>query len=641
MAAEISRAVAAGRPIRREILNYRKDGQPFWNDLSLDPVRDHAGGLVGFVGHQSEAVISHVAQNAQREAEHRLHSITSHVPGYVYHRLLRPSGEIEITYVSASINRFLGLPEGATVSGPDFYSRIHPDDQLMVRAGVLASAAGMSLFREEFRLIADDGPVRWFRSEASPRRMANGDIAWDGMAIEITAEKASAHRLAFLAYHDSLTGLSNRDRFKSAVSKAVATVALEVERVAIFVIDLDAFQEVNDSLGQAAGDEVLRTVAQRLAVHAPDAGGLVARFAGDEFAMLAPAITAEVSLLDMAEVIRRDLSRAMRIAGQEITLQVCVGATTFPPPAVFATPDRDTCAELLQRADLALRAAKQDGPGVCRLYSTDLDDRMRNRMVLRQSLHRAIDEQQFQLHYQPLVDIASGTVVGAEALVRWDHPDLGMQRPDLFIPLAEASGLILPLGAWVIREAMRQAQEWRSQGIAVPRIAINVSGIQLQRPGFIDMVGESLRATAADARDFEFELTEGVLIEASAEVSGVLRTLKTMGFGVTIDDFGTGHATFKYLRDFPVDKMKIDQTFVRKLVIDSNDATIIRAMIALANNLGIQIVAEGIEASLQRDFLLREGCTLGQGYLFSLPLSAEDFGWMLQNKVTLPISPAS
>jgi EAL domain-containing protein (putative c-di-GMP-specific phosphodiesterase class I) len=288
-----------------------------------------------------------------------------------------------------------------------------------------------------------------------------------------------------------------------------------------------------------------------------------------------------------------------------------------------------------------MQAAKREGYGSHRIYTPDLDDRLQNRMALRQSLHRAVIEDRLKLHYQPLVDLGSGRIIGAEALVRWYHPEFGLQRPDLFIPLAEESGFIVQLGAWVIHEAMRQSQSWKQQGFNPPRIAVNVSSVQLQKPGFIATVEKALAETGADAHDFEFELTEGLLIEASSDVLSILTAIKALGFGITIDDFGTGNATFKYLRDFPIDKIKIDQVFVRQLVIDSSDAFIIRAMVALSRSLGINILAEGIETEMQREFLRQEGCESGQGYLFSMPLVAEDFGWMIEHRVTLPRPEAS
>ena len=236
------------------------------------------------------------------------------------------------------------------------------------------------------------------------------------------------------------------------------------------------------------------------------------------------------------------------------------------------------------------------------------------------------------------MNLKSGQIIGAEALVRWRHPQLGFQRPDLFIPLAESTGLIVPLGAWIIQEAMRQVVDWRAAGIGLARVAINVSSVELKRSTFLGMVRHALAATGADARHFEFELTEGLLIDASPEILAVLESLKSLGFTIAIDDFGTGHSTFKYLRDFHVDKIKIDQTFVRHLVVDSKDGAIIRAMIALSRDLGVAIVAEGIETAMQRDFLRDEGCEIGQGYYFSMPLAAEDFAYIAKHVTCLPVA---
>jgi len=296
----------------------------------------------------------------------------------------------------------------------------------------------------------------------------------------------------------------------------------------------------------------------------------------------------------------------------------------------------DTPAELMKRADIALRAAKSEGPNTYRLYAAHTDDRLRNRLTLRHSLRRGLDEGQFALHYQPLVDLKSGSIAGAEALVRWNHPALGMQRPDQFIPLAEESGLIAPIGAWVISEAMTCRRNWIRAGLKAPVVAINVSGLQLKRPDFMDTVERSLAMTGADPRGFELELTEGVMIDTSEDTRRLLQRLRSMGFCITIDDFGAGHSTFKYLKEFPVDKIKIDQVFVRGLTVDSNDASIVRAMIGLARNLSLGIVAEGVETSFHRRFLKAEGCGFGQGYLFSPPLAEDQFTRLIAGEAKLP-----
>jgi EAL domain-containing protein (putative c-di-GMP-specific phosphodiesterase class I) len=258
-------------------------------------------------------------------------------------------------------------------------------------------------------------------------------------------------------------------------------------------------------------------------------------------------------------------------------------------------------------------------------------------MMLRHSMRDAIDQDQFELHYQPLVDLQSSRIVSAEALVRWQHPQLGLLRPDMFIALAEESGLIGLLGDWVMRTAMRQMVAWDSAGLSSPTIALNISSIQVKMPDFVEGVKAALAETGADARRFDLELTEGILFELSPQVLSVLTELKLLGFKLVIDDFGAGHSSLQYLRSFPIDKLKIDQIFVRQLVADSSDAVIIRAITSLARNLKIGLVAEGIETVEQRDFLRNQGCMTGQGYLFSLPLAAEDFAWMVEQKTALPI----
>ena len=632
---EIRDAITAGDPIRREILNYRKNGEAFWNDLRIDPIHSGAGRLVGFVGVLHQMTAQQIARAAQLEAELRLQAVVDRLPGYIFRRVLKPDGTIVTSHLGSALSGILGTPVG-TATSADFHSHVHPDDQDRLVHAITLSATDLSPFNEEFRLISSTGELHWFHSAAPPRRTWNGDIVWEGFARDITSEKAANVQLAFLTFHDALTGLSNRARFESQLHTAVEAASLQQERLGVILVDLDAFQAINTSLGQSAGDDVLRAVGQRLEDLAGNANAIVARLGGDEFALLLPTIAPSHSILDIAASICRALARPMNIAGHAITLQACVGAAMFArDPAQSSAAD--PCGELMQQVDTALRAAKQNGPGTHRAYAAELEDRKRNQMVMRQSLHRAIEEEQFELHYQPLVNLCSGRIVGAEALVRWTHPSLGLQRPELFIPLAEETGLIVPLGVWIMEEAMRCGQEWRRAGIPTPRIAINVSSVQLQKPGFIASVEYALAKTGADPHDFEFELTEGLLIEASMQTSSILNAVKSMGFRIAIDDFGTGHSTFKYLRDFPADKIKIDQTFIRKLVTDSNDAIIVRAMVALAKNLGIEILAEGIENVLQRDFLRKEGCQTGQGYLFSMPLTAEDFGWMLQSGLALPM----
>jgi diguanylate cyclase (GGDEF)-like protein/PAS domain S-box-containing protein len=636
--AEIGAALLAGVSIRRDILNYRRDGEAFWNDLSIDPIRGEDGSTIGFIGIQFDCTPKHQALEAASDAQQRLRDVMANVPGYFYRRVLLPNGELKFPYLSPSFYQLLGLPEASGEGDDIFFETVHPDDRAGFLKSIQRSAANLSMFREEFRLVTASKRVVWFRSDAQPRQLLNGEIVWDGVGLDITSEKVAESELAFLSLHDPLTGLANRSHFKDAVSDA-ARELLEDQKLAIFSLDIHRLQEINDGLGQGVGDEVLQEIGRRLQALADAEWGVAGRLGGDEFAILIPRAASESAVAALASNISNALARPITVDGADLVIQTCIGATFFP---TLEDNLRDVAAgapaELIKRADVALRAAKEEGPGAYCVYAAGSDDRVRHRAALRQSLHRAVEDSQLELHYQPLVDLGSGRIVGAEALIRWNHPRLGLQRPDLFIPMAEESGLIVPMGAWAMTDAMRQRQTWASAGLNPPRIAINVSSVQLRKPDFLAVVERALADTGADPRLFEFELTEGLLIEPSPEVLTTLTRLRALGFWITIDDFGTGHATFKYLRDFPVDKIKIDQTFVRSLVVDSSDASIVRAMIGLARNLDIQIVAEGIETHMQRRFLRTEGCTVGQGYLFSPPMKAEDFGWLIENKAKLPFS---
>jgi diguanylate cyclase (GGDEF)-like protein/PAS domain S-box-containing protein len=636
MVKAIRDALVAGVSVDTKLLNYRKNGEAFWNILTIDPVRDAAGEVTHFLSLQRDGSSDHATVTELLDTKQQLSNVIEHIPGYIFRRCMRPDLTFHYPFLSRSLFRILGMPEDTDWSDNGFVSHMHPDDKADFLRSVIQSGLHLTHLHSEFRLVPPSGQEFWFRSDSTPHLAANGDVVWEGLAVNVTGEKASESKLSYLAHHDILTGLANRLLFRASVVEAIAKTTPITGRVALCYIDLDEFQILNEELGQETGDLVLQGVGQHLLAFAGRSGGSVARVGGDEFALLLPIARHDVDLHALSEDMRLDLLRPKNIGGRQITTEVCVGAALFTDlyDPVSCGPD-ERATELMKRADLALRRAKMEGPGCCRVYSADIDERVQNRMALRRSLQDGLTHEQFELHYQPIVDLASGEIVGAEALVRWNHPELGRQRPDLFIPYAESSGLIVPLGAWIMKTAMQQAELWRHQKLSPPRVAINLSGIQLQRQGFMETVERAFGETGANPADFEFELTEGTLIGAARETRRDLEKLRNLGFGLAIDDFGTGHSTLLYLRDFPVDKVKIDQAFVRQLVIDSNDALIIKAIVALSRSLRLDVVAEGIETIMQRDFLLGEGCKVGQGYLLSMPLSASEFGGLLESRQRL------
>ena len=342
------------------------------------------------------------------------------------------------------------------------------------------------------------------------------DGGWVSTHEDITERTRSDERIAHLAHHDVLTDLPNRVLFGISLLRAMTACATAQRDLVLFKLDLDSFQEINDAIGLAAADEVLYAVSQRLNEFAGRHEAYLARTGGDEFALFfsVPRSNDEVGVV--AADLCREIALPLLTGDRELTVEACIGVATFPFLSTLdVAVDRGTdVSELMTRAAMALQAAKRVARGTCRLYSSDFDDRKSRPLVLRQALRKAIDDRQFTLHYQPLVDLSSGRIVGAEALIRWDHPTLGLQRPDVFIPLAERSGLIVPLGAWVLHEAMRQTQEWRRKGVHVPKIAINISGAQLLDPDFLGTVERALRENGARAECFELELTEGFMIDA-------------------------------------------------------------------------------------------------------------------------------
>jgi diguanylate cyclase (GGDEF)-like protein/PAS domain S-box-containing protein len=635
--ARIRRALRDEVSVRCELLNYKKSGEAFWNELSIDPIKDAEGRLIGFVGVQRDATAAYKAMETCADIEQMLTGISEGIPGYIFRRTLSTDGEVRYPFISGSLGTILGLEE-VEWDFSTFWRHVSPQDRAELWNGIIESAATLSRMRAEFRMISRSGKEYWFRSDSTPRRLADGRVLWDGVALDITSEKSTAQTVAFLASHDALTGMFSRRAFLGALNDAMRCALLERRPLALFKVDVCALQSINERSGLHIGDQVLVETASRLNALAASRHAVTARLAGDKFGIILPMDPSENAIRAFAAAIGSTMAKPMLIGNHDIRVDVYIGAAFLPDAAFQIQADEEAAAmELLRRAQVSLHAAKKDGHGSLRVYEKDLDDRNRNRMTLLNDLKSAIAHKEFELYYQPLICSATNEIISVEALVRWMHPSLGMQGPDLFIPLAEESGLIVPLGEWIIKEALRQAIAWKHLGAGDIRIAVNLSGIQLQRPGFLEMVHSAFAESGVDPHLFEFELTETTMFEASNDVQEQLVALKAMGFGISIDDFGTGFSTFRYLRDFPIDKIKIDQVFIRSLTAGSRDETIVRNMISLAHSLNILVTAEGVETQAQLDFLTAEGCDFIQGYLIGVPLQAEKFRDLLLRR-TIQVS---
>jgi diguanylate cyclase (GGDEF)-like protein/PAS domain S-box-containing protein len=431
---------------------------------------------------------------------------------------------------------------------------------------------------------------------------------------DISAQKAAEEKIRHLAHHDTLTGLPNRFMLEGRLEQALATARRTGERLAVMFIDLDRFKVINDTLGHQTGDGLLIEVARRLRDSVRESD-VVARLGGDEFVVVLTGGGAELAAAHVAAKILASVAEPCRIAGHELTTTPSIGIAVFPG-------DGDSVEALMKNADVAMYHAKAQGRANYQFFAAEMTRAATERLQLENNLRTALREGQFLLHFQPQLDMSDGRVTGFEALVRWQHPGEGMISPLKFIPIAEETGLIGPLGEWILDEACRCLSAWRAQDIANVRMAINISAQQLRQKDFVARVAGILAAHGLTGEDIELEITESLAMQDPAATIDILKALRGMGVLLAVDDFGTGYSSLSYLKLLPIHRLKLDRSFVRDIESDPNDAAICAATIALAHNLGLEVVAEGIETRPQHDYLRRLGCDFGQGYLFSRPLPA-------------------
>ncbi len=435
--------------------------------------------------------------------------------------------------------------------------------------------------------------------------------------------EAANQQLRHLATHDPLTGLPNRVLLDDRLHQAIAHADRDMRAFAVLVCDLDRFKLINDSLGHRAGDELLQEVARRLSTVVRTAD-TVARFGGDEFVLIGTSIADADDAAGLASRVMDVLAAPVRIAAIDIHTSPSIGIAMYPD-------DGTTTQALLARADAAMYSAKQNGRGNFRRYSPGMHAGTEDRVQLESDLHNAVTSNQFALYYQPKVDTRTGEVRSAEALIRWLHPTRGVVSPADFIPLAEECGLIGAIGAWVIREACRQARAWQNEGVPPLRVSVNLSASQFRDSRLVDNISAALSDAGLEARYLEVELTESAVMSDPEQSIAILEQLSAMGVLVSVDDFGTGYSSMSYLRRFPIDKLKIDRVFIDEIVSRPEDASIVRAIVSLAHSLHLKVVAEGVETPAQLDFLKLTGCDEYQGYHFSRPLPAADFERLMRD----------
>jgi diguanylate cyclase (GGDEF)-like protein/PAS domain S-box-containing protein len=617
-------AVATGQPFRVQYRARHRDGREIWIREDSLLVHDDSGAPLYWLGLMLDVTELVSTQLGLREVQEQYGALVEQIPAIVYVDLADESWIT--TYVSPQIEAILGVTPEAYRTDPDLWSRmLHPDDRERAVQDYERGRATGRPFSMEYRLIGPDGRVVWFQDSALVLPSSDGRPALiQGVMLDITERKAVEDRLAYLAYHDHLTDMPNKAMFDELLDLALARARRQERGIAVLALDVDNFKLVNDSLGHEAGDRLIRMIADRLREGTRDMD-LVARQGGDEFLMLLADVDRASPLADadgvviaaesVAHRVQRSLTAPFTVDGTELYITASVGIAVWPR-------DGEDAGELLRNADAAMFRAKTTGPGHFEFHERGGADAL-SKLSLSTRLRKAVEDRAWRLHYQPLVDLHDGSMFGVEALIRWPDPNGGLVPPGEFIPLAEEMGLIDAIGDWVVEELCRQDEIWRSEGVEL-EIGFNLSPRQLGQEDLVDRIADRILAAGTDPSRVTVEITETTAMHDPDRIIELLRGFKDRGLRLAIDDFGTGYSSLSRLRYMPVDILKIDRTFVREVHADAQSASMVSAVIALANNLGMQPLAEGIETPEEWEFLADRGCPFGQGYHFSRPVPAEE-----------------
>ena len=558
-------------------------------------------------------------RRALAESERRLRELADAIDDVVW---LSDPVAGRLLYISPAIERIWGLPAAGLLDDWHAWTaHIHPEDRERALREIRAGAADRDNYDTRFRVVKPSGEVRYvhLRSFAVQDERSR-TVRRAGIAQDVTEQHLQELRIQHMAYHDALTGLPNRSLVLDRLEQGLRMARHRGRMLAVIFIDLDRFKNINDTLGHLVGDELLCQVALRLRQQLPPEVTL-ARLGGDEFLVLIEDQTEAAQIAQTAEELVRAFEEAFLIDGHDLHVSASLGVSLYP---------RDGNDEhlLLKYADTALYRAKAAGRSTYCFFSPEMDRQAHARLRLENDLRHAIDRNELCLHYQPQFD-ACGRLVGVEALLRWPHPQRGMISPAEFIPIAEESGLIHPLGDWVLGEACRQVRQWQRQGHPEMRVAVNLSVRQLQRRGLDQTVRSELRRSGLEATYLELEITESSMMEDPAGTMTLLHALRGIGVQLSVDDFGTGYSSLAYLKRFPLQRLKIDRSFVDGIPDDSDDIAIVEAIVALARKMNLRIVAEGVETGAQHEMLTRLGCDEMQGYLLGRPMAATELEALL------------
>jgi diguanylate cyclase (GGDEF)-like protein/PAS domain S-box-containing protein len=626
---ELWQTILRGEVWRGQLVNRRKNGTLYDEEMQISPVRAATGKITGYIAIKRDVTERKIAEKAQSF----LAAIVENSEDAII--AATPTGVILTWNHGAST--ILGYPAEEVIGKP-VSAFVAPERMAVMANLVYQVSQGHVVSNYDGICLRRDGRSIPVAVTGFPLRDSTGKVvAITAMLRDVTERKrleqvlreseerlhvTAEEKIQFLAYHDALTELPNRSLLLDRLDNALAGARRRNEKAGLLLINLDRFRTINDSFGHTFGDVVLHDLARRLknCVREPDT---IARTGGDEFVVILSGVSDAAVAMIAAERMMDAMSTTFSLQGHSINVGCCIGISLFPEHGA-------DCETLIRNADAAMLSAKDSGHCTIRFFTDEMNAKAVEQLTIERNLRSALERDEFFLVYQPQVEIASGRITGFEALIRWRQPELGLVRPDRFISIAEHNDLILPIGEWVIRTACAQARTWQDHGLPAVSMAVNVSATQFHQENFCALIRQVLRESGLSPHYLELELTESLLLSTADTTVARFRELKEMGLNLAVDDFGTGYSSLAYLRQLPIDRLKIDKAFIQNIAVHYDDAAIVTAMISMTKSLHLNVIAEGVETEAQLSFLREHHCDEVQGYYFSKPVSGEEATSMLQ-----------